>query len=245
MVNSLRVRVGRAKYLLEPIHQQPKGWPAYLYGRYATGVFAPVYALQARRIPAMVNLVFANEDVTKVLRQASAFNCATFTFIPETFDLETYEYLYEQMVFSPRTSSYMTWFGSLALQPYRHPRIQPKVSIYAQNSVRGRSVIGMDVRLPPCPADCILLQGKQCGKDILFPEIYNPLRGVPSLADWDAFCHIQRHFALRLAKDWQQLAEDVTMVGKMRDDMNIKSMFWLDPYVQYSHPKNVRSPEVA
>ena len=191
--------------------------PMYVYGRYSNDFLTKMYMLQAKHNYGYVGLLFAPEEVDKVLRHINIFNRFTFGLIPEKIDKTVYLKIYDFFIFSKLSVSYITWIGSLMLKPNRGDVIK---------------INGQTVNIPVCP-ECPL-KAKGCSKERLFFEIYHPEKEMPSINDFDSFCEIQREFSQKIAQDVGAVTKKEMGVFKVaRESIGIRSQFWIDPFMIY------------
>jgi hypothetical protein len=194
--------------------------PIYVYDKYSNNLIRNLNILYGKTRVACIGLLFNNNDVDKVLRHINIFDSYTFVLIPEDINLSVYKKIYDFFIFSPMSSTYIHWFGSLLLKPNR-PQETDMVACNGEN-----------VSVSKC-GDCFL-SVKGCNKKTIFTEIYHPLKNAPAENNYAKFCFIQRHFSRQIVSDMQKITQDDLNVFKLtKETIGAQSRYWIDPFRIY------------
>lgn len=189
----------------------------YVYDKYGKDLLTGLHLLQSKTHVAYVGILFKDEDIDKVLRHINIYGTYTFGLYPENHKFETYKKIYDFFMYSRLSATYISWFSSLILKPNRAGEI---------------FVDDKQVSLPEC-RDCFLKM-KGCRKEVIFPDVFHPDKGIPLIEELNSHCDIVRHFAMEAVKDISLFQEeDAESFRKTRESMGIQGQYWIDPFMIY------------
>jgi len=217
------IRVNRKRItfrdLLLPFGTESVNGDTHAFGRYSDETLDSLYRLRDFTTSAHVALLFDPRETEKVMCHINNFETFRFTLVPQRIEKDIYETIFQFFLFSGKSVAPVTWMASLVLRPFER-----------------RIEVAMDdneMRFPPCPPGCPL-SARNCSRELLFLELYHPMRALPSAWELETFCGIQVEYSRQLAErvlDYDRF--EAELVGKLREDRGIRRPVWSDPYGVY------------
>jgi len=194
--------------------------PLYIYGEYSEEFLDALYLIHGLKRPTAVIVSCNLDNLNRLLRHTNIFHTFTFTVVPDVICEEAYEKMYDFLMFSPMSTSYVTWLSSLMLSTTRQ--------------ITDIDLDGKKVFYGQCSKNTCPLAIRGCSKGVLFSNLFYPGRQTPVDSDFEKFCNIQRKFSEKIARDVTFIPEtELEVFRNTRQSLGIQNQFWIDPYGIY------------
>jgi hypothetical protein len=164
-------------------------------------------------------VLFDPQDISRVLKHINIFGTFTFTLVPETISFDVYQQIYRFFMTDPQSITFITWFSKLILRPWRE--------------LHTLRFGGTEIAYKPCDPACPL-RAKLCSKQLLFTELFHPMKELPTDDDFELFCDIHRHFSVRIARDYVNDDLMLDNLQRFREESGMRNQFWIDPQELYT-----------
>jgi hypothetical protein len=218
--------IGRGRYMLRDLQEAKSAVlredePLFTYGTYNDDFAKELHLVSSGKFPvASVSVICPTSQIDRLLKHITIFPVYSFTIIPDPISIEAYEKIYNFMLYSPMSKGYVTWLSSLLLKP--------------AFPVSHISVDEECLNIAPCLVDSCPLAAKGCSRGVIFPEVFNAYKGLPSDHDFNCFCDIQRKFSYRLAADLKKVdGNQLEAFEQTKKSLGIGHRYWIDPFRLY------------